>query len=261
MAIKVKAIERNVSFDKNSEKWAYVLQADLYNKLSQTKVIQEAALRSGISKGAINAAWDAIGEVIKAWATEGHSVAIPGLGSMRFGLRSVSVADVNKVGADLITTRRVIFTPNSDIKEELRKTSINITCYDRNGDLVKRVTSSDDGDIEDPENDPSAGSGTGGNGENQGGDQSQKKSVNLTVSPAGAGTVTGGGQYDSGASVNIGATPASGYHFVRWSDNSTSATRTLNVLDSDIDLMAIFEADVPGGNEDENPGGDGPANY
>ena len=257
MAIKVKAIERNVSFDKNSEKWAYVLQADLYNKLSQTKVIQEAALRSGISKGAINAAWDAIGEVIKAWATEGHSVAIPGLGSMRFGLRSVSVADVNKVGADLITTRRVIFTPNSDIKEELRKTSINITCYDRNGDLVKRVTSSDDGDIEDNENENS----NPNQGSNQGGDQSQKKSVNLTVSPAGAGTVTGGGQYDSGATVNIGATPASGYHFVKWNDNSTSATRTLNVLDSDIDLMAIFEADVPGGNEDENPGGDGPANY
>ena len=53
-----------------------MLQADLYNKLSQSKVIQEAALRSGIAKGAINAAWDAIGEVIKAWATEGHSVAV-----------------------------------------------------------------------------------------------------------------------------------------------------------------------------------------
>ena len=77
MAIKVKAVERNVSFDKNTEKWAYVMQADLYGKLSTTKVIQEAALRSGISKGAINAAWDAIGEVIKAWATEGHSVAVP----------------------------------------------------------------------------------------------------------------------------------------------------------------------------------------
>ena len=37
MAIKVKAVERNVSFDKNSEKWAYVLQADLYNKLSSAK--------------------------------------------------------------------------------------------------------------------------------------------------------------------------------------------------------------------------------
>ena len=166
MAIKVKAIERNVAFEKDKEKWAYVLQPELYSKLSQSKVIAEAALRSGISKGAINAAWDAIGEVIKAWATEGHAVAIPGLGSMRFGLRASSVADVNKVGSDLITTRRVIFVPNVDIKDELKRTSINITCYDRNGELVKRVTSSDEGNVEDPEggDDPSTGSGqaTGG---------------------------------------------------------------------------------------------------
>lgn len=178
MAIKVKAVERDVSFDRNSEKWAYVLQPELYNKLSASKVIQEASLRSGISKGAINAAWDAIGEVIKAWATEGHSVAIPGLGSMRFGLRSKSIADVNKVGSDLITTRRVIFTPNVEIKEELKKTSINITCYDRSGQVVKRVTSSDDANIEDPENENenqnggsngSSGTGTGGSGTGTGG--------------------------------------------------------------------------------------------
>ena len=28
MAIKVKAVERNVSFDKTKEKWAYVMQAE-----------------------------------------------------------------------------------------------------------------------------------------------------------------------------------------------------------------------------------------
>ena len=84
MSIKVKAVERNVSFDKSKEKWAYVMQPELYSKLSQSKVIQEAALRSGISKGSINASWDALADVIKAWATEGHSVAVPGLGSMRF---------------------------------------------------------------------------------------------------------------------------------------------------------------------------------
>lgn len=144
MAIKVKAYERNVTFEKGQEKWAYVLKADLYSKLSANKVIQEAALRSGISRGAINAAWDAIGEVIKAWATEGHSVAVPGLGSMRFGLRSTSVSDVNKVGANLITSRRVIFSPNTEIKRELADTAVSITCYDRNGNIVKRVTSTDD---------------------------------------------------------------------------------------------------------------------
>ena len=154
MAIKIKAVERNVSFVKGEEKWAYVLQADLYNTLSQAKVIQEASVRSGIAKGSINAAWEAIGDVIKAWATEGHSVAIPGLGSMRFGLRSMSVADVNKVGSDLITSRRVIFTPNSTIKQELANTAVNITCYDRNGNLVKRVTSSDEAEVEPTEPEP-----------------------------------------------------------------------------------------------------------
>ena len=158
MSIKVKAVERNVSFDKNVEKWAYVMQAELYSKLSQSKVIQEAAMRSGISKGSINAAWDAIGEVIKAWETEGHSVAIPGLGSMRFGLRATSVSDVNRVGSGLITSRRVIFTPNVDIKEELARTSVSITCYDRNGNIVKRITSTDEGNVEDPEN-PTPGGG------------------------------------------------------------------------------------------------------
>ena len=231
MAIKVKAVERNVSFDKNSEKWAYVLQADLYNKLSQSKVISEAALRSGISKGAINAAWDAIGEVIKAWATEGHSVAVPGLGTMRFGLRSKSIADVNKVGSDLITTRRVIFTPNVDIKEELKKTSINITCYDRNGEVVKRVTSTDDGEVEDPEDDgggdtPNGGGSGNQNGGNSGGSNTggntgsvTPSAPKLTISRSGNGTssvsangnaVSSGSELEAGTEVSISVTPAEG---------------------------------------------------
>ena len=195
MAIKVKAVERNVAFDKNSEKWAYVLQPELYSKLSQSKVITEAALRSGISEGAINAAWDAIGEVIKAWATEGHAVAIPGLGSMRFGLRSKSIADVNKVGSDLITTRRVIFVPNVEIKDELKRTSINITCYDRNGELVKRVTSSDEGNVEDPEDEGSGSTveGSGNNGTTETGGGSGNGSVTPT-DPEQGGSTGGGSQ-------------------------------------------------------------------
>ena len=169
MSIKVKAVERNVSFDKTKEKWAYVMQTELYSKLSQSKVIQEAAMRSGISKGSINAAWDALSEVIKAWATEGHSVAVPGLGTMRFGLRATSVADVNQVASSLITLRRIIFTPTVEIKDELARTAINITCYDRNGNIVKRVTSSDDGSIEDPDSTDNQGSDTStGGSSNQG---------------------------------------------------------------------------------------------
>ena len=192
MAIKVKAVERNVSFDTKSEKWAYVLQPELYNKLSQSKVIQEAALRSGISKGSINASWDALSEVIKAWATEGHAVAIPGLGTMRFGLRATSVANVNMVGTDLITGRRVIFTPSVDIKDELARTSISITCYDRNGNIVKRVTSSDDGNVEDPENtDPTDPTDPNGSGNPSGGSQTPGGSGGTEDPGSGGGSTDG----------------------------------------------------------------------
>ena len=232
MAIKVKAVERNVSFDKTKEKWAYVLQADLYNKLSQSKVIAEASLRSGITRGSINAAWDAIGEVIKAWATEGHAVAIPGLGSMRFGLRASSVADVNKVAASLITSRRVIFVPNTEIKDELARTSINITCYDRNGEVVKRVTSSDDGTVEDNENegDPSTGSGTDQNGSgngsnssnsgNSGSSTSSESGGNGSVTPSvAAPSFTGSTQFEESTQVTMSGPDGAEIHYT--TDGST----------------------------------------
>ena len=164
MAIKVKAIERQLQVGKDAGKYRYMMQAEIYNALSAQKVISEAAVRSGIPEGALSAAWDAIGQVVKVWATEGHSIAIPGLGRMRFGVRATTVEDVNKVSNGLITTRRVIFSPSTEIKDELLNTSISITCYDRNGKIVKRVTSTDPGTIEDPENsdDPSGGNDNGG---------------------------------------------------------------------------------------------------
>ena len=164
MALKVKAVERLLKFDKESAgKYRYVMKADLYTSLTQAKVIKEAALRSGVSQGVMKACWDAAGEVIKAWATEGHSVALPGLGSMRFGLRSKAVENVNDVKTSLIISRRIIFTPSVDLKDELANTAIQITCIDRNGNEVKRVTSTS-GEVEDPEE--TNNGGTTGNGDN-----------------------------------------------------------------------------------------------
>ena len=98
MALKIKAVEKLVKFNKNDAGvWRYVMSPELYIPLATDKVIKEAALRSGVSKGVMKACWDAAGEVIKAWATEGHSVAIPGLGTMRFGLRAKIVENVNDV--------------------------------------------------------------------------------------------------------------------------------------------------------------------
>ena len=137
MALKVKAKEQYQNIGKHAGKYRYVMMPELYTALTQDKVIKEAALRSGVSRGVMQACWDAAGEVIKAWATEGHSVALPGLGTMRFGLRA-------------------------------KRTAVQITCYDRTGKEVKRVTSADDGTVEDNKQTP--GSDTGSNTSNTGSD-------------------------------------------------------------------------------------------
>ena len=207
MSIKVKAIETDLSHfsdkDGKSLGYRYVLKPELYSKLSESKVISEAALRSGVSKGVMSACWDAAGEVIKAWATEGHSVAIPGLGTMRFGLRSESVADVNDMASKLITSRRIVFTPSVDLKQELKQTSINITCYDKDGNIIKRVTS-DAGEVEDPEgnendnDNQNPGTTNGGNdndNENGGTTNSgnDNENENENQNPGGGGGNTGDG--------------------------------------------------------------------
>ena len=193
MALKVKAVERLLKFDKESAgKYRYVMKADLYTSLTQAKVIKEAAIRSGVSQGVMKACWDAAGEVIKAWATEGHSVALPGLGSMRFGLRSKAVENVNDVKTSLITSRRIIFTPSVDLKDELADTAIQITCIDRNGNEVKRVTSTS-GEVEDPEETSNGGT------ENSGTENGGTTGGGSTDNPGGGDPSTGGsGQDDNG---------------------------------------------------------------
>ena len=165
MGIKVIAQRRVLKIGNKPGSKKFVMRPDLYSSIQEKKVFQEAATHSGISAGVIKAVWDAAGEVIRTWATEGHSVPLPGLGTMRFGVRSKAVESLEEVKTGLITTRRIVFTPSTDVKDELKNTSIQITCLDEDGNVLKRVTSGDSGDIEDSENPSSTGSGTdnGGN--------------------------------------------------------------------------------------------------
>ncbi|MCR5579042.1 MAG: hypothetical protein K6F74_07535 [Prevotella sp.] len=212
----------------------YVMVPELYSTLDQDKVIREAAIRSGVSEGVIQACWKGAGEVIKAWATEGHSVALPGLGNMRFGLSAKAVADVNDVKTSLIRTRRIIFSPTVSLKEELANTAIQITCYDRDGNVVKRVTSADPGTVEDPEDTENtqnaenggnqsgeqSGSQSGNEGSQSGDSQNQATIFALTITKSGTGTSTvkndseetinSGDSLESGANVYIAVTPAEG---------------------------------------------------
>ncbi|MBR0264721.1 MAG: chitobiase/beta-hexosaminidase C-terminal domain-containing protein, partial [Prevotella sp.] len=125
----------------------------------------------------------------------GHSVPLPGLGTMRFGVRSKAVEKLEDVKANLITTRRIVFTPNVDVKDELKNTAIQITCLDEEGNVLKRVTSGDSGTVEDPEeneNGESENSGSeqnGGSGsENSGSGSSTGSETESVMAPEISGT-------------------------------------------------------------------------
>jgi nucleoid DNA-binding protein len=198
MALKVKAVEKNIKFKKDDPGvYRYVMVPELYTSLNQQKVIREAALRSGVSQGVMQACWDAAGEVIKAWATEGHSVALPGLGTMRFGLSAQSVADVSKVKSELIKTRRIVFTPNTQLKKELAETAIQITCYDRNGDVVKRVTTTSGDVVTEPDTDTSTDTDTNPqNSDNTNTDNTNTDNTSSGGNGNGGGTTGGSGNGD-----------------------------------------------------------------
>ena len=179
MAIKLIAQRRVLKIGNKPGVKKFVMRPDLYSPIQEKKVFAEAATHSGISAGVIKAAWDAAGAVIRTWATEGHSIPIPGLGTMRFGVRSKAVEKLEDVKSALITSRRIVFTPSVDVKDELKNTAIQITCLDENGNVLKRVTSGDSGEIEDPEN------------QNQGGDNQNPSQGGST-----SGGSTGGGGND-----------------------------------------------------------------
>ena len=193
MAIKVIAQRRELKIGKNPGVKKFVMRPDLYTPIQEKKVFAEASTHSGISAGVIKAAWDAAGEVIRTWATEGHSIPLPGLGTMRFGVRSKAVEKLEDVKTGLITTRRIVFTPNVEVKDELKNTSIQITCLDEDGTVLKRVTSSDSGEIED--NEGSENTGDQGSGSDNSGSQTGDNTQ--------GGSDTGGGNNQGGGGSTI----------------------------------------------------------
>ena len=198
MAIKIRAQEKKILVGPNKGQYAYVAQVELYSALSQNKVLEEAALSCGVNKSVLAAAWEGLGHVINRWATEGHSVPIPGLGTMRFSVNSQSVEKLEDVSAKMITTRKVVFTPSTDLKNTLASTSVSITCYDRNGDLVKRVTAA--GTDVDSEGDTSGEetenpTDTGGSGSTGSGSGSSGSGSSGSGSDSGADS-DGGGYYE-----------------------------------------------------------------
>ena len=65
------------------------------------------------------------------------------------------------------------------------------------------------------------------------------------------GTVSGGGMYAAGTEVELKATPNAAYHFVKWSDGDTNATRTYTTTGKAVTLTAEFAGNITGGDVEQ----------
>jgi hypothetical protein len=97
------------------------------------------------------------------------------------------------VKANLISVRRIVFTPSVEVKDELKNTAIQITCLDEDGNVLKRVTSGDSGEVENTEGDGTTDNGTTDSGSQNSGSQSGSDN-------SGSGSDTGGSGSDTGGS-------------------------------------------------------------
>ncbi len=76
--------------------------------------------------------------------------------------------------------------------------------------------------------------------------QAQPQSYTITVSanPTNGGSVTGGGTYQQGQSCTVHATPATGYTFLRWTENGTQVSSNANytfTVNANRTLVAHFQ--------------------
>ena len=80
--------------------------------------------------------------------------------------------------------------------------------------------------------------------------------VTVSANPAEGGTVSGGGEATEGTKVTVTATPASGYHFVSWTENGETVSQEASytfTLEANHTLTAIFEQDPVDPTPDPDP--------
>ena len=192
--------------------------------------------QASVKKSDIKAVLDELGAAMKHYFELGQKVKLDGIGIMKVGFSSIGVARIEDCTSATITTRRVLFQPETErvvVGQEKKPDGSVKQKYVNAITLLKDVVFEETHDNamnaepeEDDESGSEGGSSTGtdtGNGgsQNQGGSQnggqSQQSGFALTISTSGSGSATvtlNGSAVTSGASlseddeIEISITPA-----------------------------------------------------
>lgn len=136
--LRIKSTQQAIKVGEHKGEDMFVMKVEHYNTMDAEKIIDYAAEVSRIPRGVLRASWEAIGQVVSAWALEGHIVEIPGLGNIRAEVRAKAQKEANDVSSYDVFRRKLLLTPTKAIKDQLNATILDITCFDKEGNEVKK---------------------------------------------------------------------------------------------------------------------------
>ena len=188
--------------------------------------------QASVKKSDIKAVLDELGAAMKHYFELGQKVKLDGIGIMKVGFSSIGVARIEDCTSATITTRRVLFQPETErvvVGQEKKADGSVKQKYVNAITLLKDVVFEETHDNamnaepeDEDETDTGSESGNGGSqsqGGSQNGGQSQQSGFALTISTSGSGSAVvtlNGSSLTSGTSlseddeVEISITPAAG---------------------------------------------------
>jgi len=204
--------------------------------------------QASVKKSDIKAVLDELGAAMKHYFELGQKVKLDGIGILKVGFSSIGVNKKDDCTAATITTRRVLFQPETErvvvgqvknkegkiiqkyvnaitllkdvVFEETHNNAMNVEPEEDNGSAENGGGSSTGSDTGNGGSQGGNGGSQGGNSGSQSSDQNQATSFALTITKSGSGTSTvkndseetinSGDSLESGANVYIAVTPAEG---------------------------------------------------
>ena len=191
--------------------------------------------QASVKKSDIKAVLDELGAAMKHYFELGQKVKLDGIGIMKVGFSSIGVARIEDCTSATITTRRVLFQPETErvvVGQEKKSDGSVKQKYVNAITLLKDVVFEETHDnamnAEPEESEDAGGSGSntdstdntdGGASGSGNGSQSQQNGFGLTISKTGSGSasvtingnaVTSGSSLSEDAEVEISITPAEG---------------------------------------------------
>ncbi len=106
------------------KKEAYVTRSITLPRITKDQLLERAAANSGINRGVVYAAADAIANEFENFLMNGHSVEVPLIGSFRFSVNAKATDTEAEAGAGQVYRRKIQYRCSKDLWQKLQRISL-----------------------------------------------------------------------------------------------------------------------------------------